>query len=297
MLTWIIPALIFSFIRASFTMINEWAKLPGTVMLVWRGFWPFIIMTPVMWFIDMPQNPLFYLYVACNAVFAAVTDARNFESASRFGGGVTLRLQPVSLVLVFLGWLAISPEQRALVLSHPYHMMGIIVCLALGAYALSHLRHCTVSKQAFIYLLPIICMSPLVDIFNKLSMDSVGTWHAVVTYIWFQSGFMAVLAILFLGFKQKKNLESVTRISKHHLVFGMLVAFILILGGLTKGTAMMLTSNPAYVTAIAMIAPIWATLFYKAIGKKEEANVTMGLAFVVCVAAMLLIAGLIPHSQ
>ncbi len=297
MFSWVALALIFSFIRTGFTMLNEWAKFPGTVMLVWRGFWPFVFMTPVMWLIEMPSDPMFYLFIAVNAIFAAITDARNFESSARFGGGVTLRLQPVSLVLVFLAWVAVSAEQRALVMSHPYHMLGILGCLALGAVALSHLRHCHVSKRAFIYLLPTVAVAPWIDVFNKLAMDAVGTWHAVVTYIWFQSGLMTVMGITFLAMKQKSHLKAVSQVSKAHLAFGCAMGAILVCAGLSKNSAMMLTPNPAYVAAIAMVSPLWATLLYKAIGKKEEANVVMGLLFVFFVMLMLLIAGLIPQAE
>ncbi len=297
MINWIALALIFSFIRTGFTMLNEWAKLPGTVMLVWRGFWPFVFMTPVMWLIEMPDQPLFYLFVAINAVFAGITDAYNFESSARYGGGVTLRLQPISLVVVFLMWLLISTEQRSLVMSHPYHMAGILGCLALGAYALSHLRHCEISRSAFLFLIPVIVASPFVDIFNKLSMDTVGTWHAVVTYIWCQSGLMTVMGIAFLAMKQKAHLKAVSQVSQQHLAFGCAMGAILVCAGLSKNSSMMLTPNPAYVAAIAMVSPLWATLLYKVLGKKEEANVVMGLLFVFFVTLMLLIAGLIPQAE
>lgn len=295
MLGWVGLACIFSVVRAAFTMINEWAKLPGSVMLVWRGFWPFVFMTPAVWAIDMPTNPKFYMFVFCNAMFAAVMDARNFESASRFGGGVTLRIQPISLIFVFLIWLVISAEERSAMLSHPYHLAGILGCLSLGAWALSRLRHCTLSKQALIYLLPVLCVAPFVDIFNKLSMDSVGSFEAVLTYIWFQSGLMAVWGILYLKWKQKSFAYAVGHIDRKQVYAGLAIGAILIGGGMTKNSAMMLSPNPAYITAIAMLAPVWATLLYKVLGKKEEANVAMGLLFVGCVIMMLFIASFI-HS-
>lgn len=76
---------------------------------------------------------------------------------------------------------------------------------------------------------------------------------------------------------------------KKTMILGSAIGVVMVALTLSKNMAMTYTTNPAYVTAVIFLAPIWITLYYKATGQEEEADVRSGLMFLLSAILLVLL--------
>jgi len=193
---------------------------------------------------------------------------------------------PYSLWGVFFVWMALSASYRESFFADPVMAAGIVIALLLAAVGSSFIRKCTLSKDAFIFFFPVLLCSIAVDILNKTAMDSSSVLGGIIMYAWLQGVIISVVCLLKQCAVHKKPISSL--FEKRVLYAGGLIGLGFILANIFKNTAMTFTVNPAYVTAIVLISPIWTSLFYRLKGAKEQANEWAGL-LVVASSIMLVI--------
>lgn len=274
---------------AGMTLVNEWAKQPGAALLVWRGLIPPLLLAPCVTLIGWPENPLFYLYIALGAGFAALFDGLNFAVAARYGAGVATRLMPVSVWLILLGWAVIVPASLLPFLSEPVRGAAALLALAALVWGASRLRKSAIDRAAITLFWPALPAAAIVQILNKLAMDLEPSLDAALAYAAFQSGLMALFGFGFL--LRHGGAGAVRRLFSGKLLFASaLVAGFLIAHLLAKNLAFIRVDNPTWVTAILLSAPLFVLGVYRLIGRREAADWRSGLIVVAATAILILAA-------
>jgi hypothetical protein len=295
---WWVFALVGSLFGALSILVNEHYKQPGIQLLFWRGLIPTLCLTPVVlnWtplLILWPETPVFYLAVGLNAVVFAISDTRKFDAAARYGAGVVTRLLPLEVVASFLLWSVLSPwlspHNMALerYMANPYLAAGIFALLVAITLCTMYLkRRDPISAEAMIMLMPVVGLMAIGNMLNKTAMDHSALVGGIFLYIWLQSLLISVqAAAVSLG----RGATLADLVNRRLLEAGVIVGLVIIGVNITKNTAMSLLENPAYYSAINKLSPLWVVGLYILVGRREQANVHIGLLMVVLIIGLVLL--------
>jgi hypothetical protein len=248
-------------------------------------------MLPIAFIYPWPTNPVFYYAVAATVPIVTFTDSIQFQANRKFRAGVVSRLLPISIFIIFVGWLLLEPSQIYDYIDNPTIGTVIIISLCAIVFFASRLRHCEVSKTAFLYILPVILFNGVVTMLNKISMDHAALHQGVLFYILLQGSGTAALALGRDMFK-KRSLKKLFH--KKLIVAGIFIGCFIMMGTAFKGYGLRAVDNPAYFAAVGMLSPFWIICIYKIIGKKEQnIDVRSGVFLVLSVIALVLLKGML----
>jgi len=160
---WWMAALICSLATATVFLIGQYSKIEGNLTIFWRGVIPFLFVSPLLFFVELPTSPYFYLVTILTAFIASYIDVRNMNGAVKFGAGVKLRIRPYALWIVFFLWFVISASYRESFLSHPVEAIGITIGLLIVVIATSYMSRSEVSRRAFMFFLPALLGAAALD--------------------------------------------------------------------------------------------------------------------------------------
>jgi len=281
---WVGFSVVAAAFSAVFYLVNQYAKQPGDVLVVGMRILIVALMTPFVWHMEFPGEPLFYGVVLATAVLGAGADVRTMNVAAKYGAGVPARLMPASVFISFFLWLAFDPALIARYVDHPINTAGILTALAASAWFASHLKKCALSRNAFVEMIPALIGYTLTTVLNKYAMGLAPVTEAVFGYMYIQS--MAAVVLVGGYALSKKSFRGSFRLTKPVLAASLLMALAWIFHMIFKNYAMAYTENPSYQGAINLLAPVFISLFYLAVKHKEEADVKSGLGIVAC--AMIL---------
>lgn len=251
---------------------------------------PLLLLSPCLFFIELPNAPLFYIATIATSFIVTYSDTKNFEASVTFGAGVVTRMKPFAIWLIFLIWLMISAESRTEVFARPAQALAIIGTLFIGALSAFYMSRCAVSRAATKFYVPIILCAACVDILNKTAMDASPFIGGIVTYSWIQA---AIISALSLSLSHKSGAKPFAGLFTRQAAWtGIIIGGLFILANFGKNAAMSLTPNPSYVSALIFANPIWVSLYYKLVKHKEVSNIWAGYGLVA--SAILLV--YITHS-
>lgn len=270
-------------------LISQHYKQSGTSVAMVRSMLVALFLLPVLPFIEVPTSTVFFLAAFTAAVLAFIGDSIVMNSNHKFGAGPTSRLLPTTPLVGFVIWAFINPDFFNQFVEKP--LIGTAVVLSLIACALSvgALRKCEVSKQAFIYLIPVIFCWGINDVMNKLAQDNSGLWSGVIWYTFLLScGSIIIGVALNLKKKQLKSAITNTLVLKAGLFVG--ISYTIAMMG--RNLSMVYTPNPAYTSAIAGSVPLFIFVMHKIMKVDDNANIKAGLAFAISVAIMIFFANM-----
>lgn len=253
---WWLIALVCSLITAGYVYINQIFKMPGLLIMVYRGFMVGFLTLPFVLLNEPIHNWQFYAFCSAQGLAIAFNDYRLFRAIKVFGAEVSASIQPLAISVMFVFWLVITPAQFFGLLDHPYYFMAIVACLSGIIFAVIKLRNAKSSAKAFIYLLPVLIGLAIGDILNKKSMQY-GAENLVSAIIYYSciTGFVCGFANLFVYLKRRQNLHNLFLLP--NLKHGLIVALLVIILMVFKNLSMYLTPNPAYASAIILLYPLW----------------------------------------
>jgi hypothetical protein len=134
---WAIPALIYSPLVACVILANQEFQISGRLMAIWRHFGVAVLVTPAVFFITWPKEPIFYFAVISTCGFVAHSDRKLYEATAKYGAGIISRILPLGIWVSFVLWAVISPEWRSNFMAYPvFRKLVIFSCLFVCAFAL-----------------------------------------------------------------------------------------------------------------------------------------------------------------
>lgn len=292
---WWLIALICSFITAGYVYINQVYRMPGLLIMLYRGFFVGILTLPLVLSYEPIHNWQFYAFCTAQGLAIAFNDYRLFRAIKVFGAEVSASIQPLAISVMFVFWLIITPQQLFALLGHPFYFVAIIACLGGIIFSVIKLRNAKASGRAFIYLFPVLIVLAIGDILNKKSMQY-GAENLVSAIIYYSciTGFVCGFANLFVYIKRKQSFKPVFQ--KANIIHGLFVALIVIILMIFKNYSMYLTPNPAYVSAIILLYPLWImsanNLYYKINGKQTgyaKINIKLLLILLISIISLVII--------
>ncbi len=253
---WWAFALCASLISALSSYSNQIFKMNGLLLMVYRGFLVALITLPAVLMLPPIKEPLYYVFCTLQGMCIAFNDNRFFRAVKAFGAEVTSIIQPISISFIFVFWLFFKPSQFNEYCQAPLTSAGIIACLAGITFSIIKIRNSKSSSKAFLFLLPMLIILSFGDIFNKKSMyyGQENLTSAIVNYA-FITGIICGISNLFVYIKKRKKISAIFK--GKNIARGAILSIIIIISMAFKNLAMNYAKNPAYVSAIILLSPIW----------------------------------------
>lgn len=279
-MSWAFLSLIATICIAAVKLTNQYMQVNGLDLAVVNKAMLAVFSLPFVLIYGLPDTPLFYLFVFLTIPICLYMDAKVFDIAAKYGGGVLTRVEPLYVPLVFIVWLVLSPGLFVEYLQRPLLLFAIISSIAGCVVFSMKMKKCAVSHAALTEMLPILFMMAAVAILNKLAMDYSPLHRGVFAYIFLQSLMMSGAGYGWIVLKQKRTLRSLHMPILIKAAF--LVAFATLIHLIAKNYAFSLVADPTFPSIIMLTAPFFVLLFYKLTGHKEKASIWPGLGIVVC---------------
>ena len=144
---WAVFGLITAIFSAAMMLMQEHYKVNGYALAFWIKVACVLVSLPFVFLNGVPDNPLFYFYLALSAVLYAISDVYFFSAIPKSSAGSVSRLVPSAGVIGFLLWFIIDPDLFFTYMESPLVSGLIFVTLCLFAFFAFKLKKCTVTMQ------------------------------------------------------------------------------------------------------------------------------------------------------
>lgn len=256
---WWLLAFFLSILTASYVYINQFIKVSGSQLMIYRGLGTACILLPFAFFVPLLNNPAFYILCIVQGCVISYGDNRILNSAKIFGAEITSLIHPLSIAIIFLLWLFLHPHEFAEMVHLPLHFTLIMSCLLGISAAIIMICHSKISRKALSFLFLGMFCEVFIDVSNKetthLGADNI---YAAIFYYTLITSFVAGSLNLFFYVRSGKKLPKI--IEKKNFSFMWFFMLYAIMHSMLKTYTMYLTPNPAYVAAIVHAYPVWIML-------------------------------------
>lgn len=281
---WILAALTSSLLAAQNVEMNRRARQESFRLNMWRMmlaaiFWLPLALLQQQW----PTNPLFYIVAATTGVAMIVGFTIQNDLAQKHNGRVAIIHMPLKAMLVFVLWMVISSGARDHLLENPVHVLGVVIALAIMVAALYTFRRHDVSWGTLKAVLPIVFLYGAGDILVRLTLDPTVLHEQLVIFLFVLSATGASVSALLLPWRPQPTLPLVT---PSLVRAGGWAAFGSAMNQVCFFIALVNSPNPAYVSMIALLAPVWLLVYHRMANMRDDASPVAGT--IVVLAAILL---------
>jgi hypothetical protein len=254
---WPLLALLFSFCGALIIGFNQWAKLDGTRLVVWRwaGVAPLAALAAI--WLPLPTNLQFYGVAAAMGVGLAYADSLLFNASRTHGARLAALYVPLKMLLAFGLWAFLNPLSLLPIWLEPWRLPLLLGGFALCGGALAMLRSNDTSWVALGAILPVAILFALGDVVAKAALPPPsGSLPAMagsaVAFLFTTSTVGALGGILLQGWRTPGHAELIKSALFGVLLFASLTLLLITLA---------LAPNPGYVAAITMLSAFWLALY------------------------------------
>lgn len=291
---WWLWALLSGVITSTTIYANQICKMPSSLMMIYRGSLMFLFLTAFAFFFEMPKSPWFWGLGIIQGLIISYSDKKTFLCSRIFGGEITASIKPFAIAFIFIFWFLVKPQQLLDMLDDLPRFFTVMVCMAGIVLSLLMMRKMSASKEAFKLLLPALFCSVIIDINNKQITTigaNVGLLNSIFWYCWITALFSGIPNTIKFVKKRDWKLIFVPK----YIFSGSLLMLCFVLGNLLKNTAMFYTSNPAYVTALLSLYPVWIIVwnkFYytrKGVEKFSDCNIKAVVILLLSIISLILV--------
>lgn len=269
------------------TLTNErFGDVRPELLLFWRGFIPFLCLSPFVFTLDWPTSYWFYVFTIATAFISVYTDKVKFAAPSKFGAAVYSRLAPAAIWITFFGWFILSERYRSEALSDWSQVLLTFAAIAVSYFSTLRLRkQCHISWAAFKFVLPAVVLSGCVAILNKFAMEASGFWSGIILYAWIQSIIIPLLAVS----KEIARGGTFTSYIEPQLMrVGFMIGGLFVALNITKNIAITGAANPAYVVLIGLSQPVWIMLWNILKGREDKSDKVAGFGLLLGIILLII---------
>lgn len=289
---WVYAILLAVLLTSFSALLNQYFKVQGTVLVFWSRICVVIILTPFMFFVDWPENPVYYAVVISTALFGAIGDSNYFNATAKWGAGAVSRMSPMLIFTTFIAWFFFEPELIGKYMSEPLKSSGIIAAMFGCLFFSMRLKKCEISRAAMWGILPCIVCYTITGVFNKYAMSKGAHDGVVFCYLYLQSLFVIPIVGSYIYAKSQKEAEKLNvnfLFNKSVFKVGFFASLFWIASMTFRNTGMLTIPNPAYSSALGQLSPVFISVVYYLLKHKEEGDVKSGFGIVLSALAMALI--------
>ena len=256
--SWAVQAIIGGFLLGLYFRLNQNIRLNGIIFMTFRGFILVAATLPFIPFFTPVPHWQFYVFCILNGAGIAFIDYFSFKAIRFWGAEVVTAMQPLNVGITFVLWLAIKPRLIVFYIQQPIKFGLIVLCLAGVSFALIKYNQIKVSRKALKYMIPVLIAGSVNEVVNKwtLGYGSDNLQSAVFYYILLTALTIGIINLVRYWHKGEslKNLVLWKNL-KNSWIFIILIAAMVF-----RNTALFMTVNPAYVSAIVNLYVLWIML-------------------------------------
>ena len=257
---WFIFAFINSWICAIYYICNQNSNLYPKQFIIYRGFIAAFAATPFMLFFHHLFPLMFYVIILFQGLIISYMDRKYFEAFHNFGAENVNAILPLTVVITFFAWLLIDPALFLAYLKTPIRSIMIILTILVIVISIIKYRGQALGFKCFKYVFPLLLLSSLIDMSNKLIMNYaddilyVAALHRVALTGWI---------IGFLNLFSNRKEENILQVfHPKNLIQGSFILW-LVISMVILNLAMYYTPNPAYCSAVFYLSVVWIILINK----------------------------------
>lgn len=256
---WVLFAVVVSIFNAIYYICSQNIRLQPSVFMIYRGIVVALMALPFLFFYDVITAWQFYGIAILQGTITAYNDFRTLKAQKKYGAETVSSITPMSVGLVFTIWCFLEPIIVLKYMESPIKSLMILVAMFGIVFALTQYRKVKVTKEAFVYLLPVMFLSSVISIFNKTIMDYASTslyglcfWRVFVSSLTVGGIHIIVYAARKRPFQVLFEWNNLKR--TWFFVF-MPISMI------CKNMAMFGAENPSYVGSIVQTTLLWIMFF------------------------------------
>lgn len=282
---WGIFALIAGLTYCVQSEINKHYKVNGFTLNTFRALFAALLMVPVIPFMEWPALPEYYLVVILKAAISVVCMMAQYNLAAQKNGRVACLHQPIAIILTFIFWLMLEEEQRLFLLQNPMNAMGIGVAFLIFMFSIQVIRKNDVGWSALLSVIPIAVLYSVIVVVSKIALEHGTSLLSIsLNFVFLCNVFMFIISLPVYCSQNKTRF-----IPPNIIASAGGVAFFHTISWVFACIAIILTPNPAYVSVITGLAPIWFMIYYKMRHIEDDASPWAGL-FMALSAIIILVA-------
>ena len=258
---WFLFAFLNSWIGAFYYLCNQNSRLTTDVFIIYRGFIAALIATPLMLFYHYTFPWEFYLVVLFQGFVISYMDRKYFEAFHKFGAENVNSIQPLTVIITFILWLLIEPQIVLTYLSMPYRATVIILSIMVIVFSVIKYRHHATGLNCFKYVFPLLLLSSLTDMSNKIIMNYADS-HLIIASIHRVALTGWIIGFVNLFNNRKKAGVNLSIFRPENLYKGSFI-LLLVLSMVVLNLSMYYAPHPAYCVAVLYLSVVWIVLINK----------------------------------
>lgn len=283
---WLVLALASSLLTAQNVESNRRARQEGFRLNFWRMSMAALFWWPLSMLEKWPSDWTFYGAAMFGGVAMIIGFTIQNELANKHNGRVAILHGPLKAVLVFILWAAIDPVARGHVFEKPLVTLGVVGCLATMVMALAQFRHNDVSWNSFRAVLPIVVVYGMGDMLARFAITPDELHERLVVFLFVVALTSSTVSLLIWPWRPKPELPMFTqKLMKD--------AFRAAMGSTANQVcffmALVLGPSPAYVSMVALLAPVWLLVYHRWAGIKDDANPVAGTLLVFAAVVLMVL--------
>lgn len=290
---WWILAVALSLLTASYVWINQFLKIKGSVLMVYRGLGAALVLLPFCMYFPPIHNIGFYVLCVTQGLVLSLGENRILNAAKTFGGEVTSLIHPISIAVIFIVWIMLHPSQLHELAAQPLKTSAIIFCLAGVAASLLLIGKARAGRKALCFLLAALSCETFIDITSK-ETTHLGAENVISAVFYYALITSFVAGSCNLLCQQKRHFKEI--FVRKNLKYAWFFILFAVIHSALKTYTMYLSPNPAYVAAVVHAYPVWIMLGNNYLSGRERGkhyvrikpwNLALLLVSIVCLILMV----------
>lgn len=281
---WVIAALANSLLSANNAEINRRYQQEGFRLNMWRTLFAALWWAPLAVLQDWPNDPAFYGAAVFGGISIIVGNVITNNLAAQHNGRVAIIHMPLKAIMVFIVWAILDDHARQHILDNPLVTLAVFLCLGTMVLSMDFMRRNDASWHALIQVLPIVVLYSIGDVLTRITMPADVLSDRIVVYLFIVTAVSAGVSGLLLPWRPRPNLplytpklmraagEAAISSTINHIVFLIALSH---------------APNPAYVSMVGLLAPVWLLVYHRLKGVPDNANPWAGTVLVLAAIIMV----------
>lgn len=258
---WVFFALLTSLINAVYYIFNQDSRLKPSLFMVYRGYYLALAATPLALCFWHTFPWQFYMIALMQGLLISYSDFKYFQAFQKFGAENVTSINPLTVIIMFFIWFIFAPEMILSYLSTPLRTFLIMASILIIVISVMKYRAQPIGLKCFRFMAPILLISSLINISNKIIMQY-ADFHLLTATITRVALTGLVIGTINLFYGLKHNLQTKDIIAIKNLKRGLFI-LLLALSMICLNFSMHYTEHPAYTSAIIYLSVVWIILINK----------------------------------
>jgi len=284
---WAIFGIFSAVMTAAMMLLQERLKVEPFALSIWCKIVCVVVLLPLVFIYGLPQDPMFYAYIAPTAVIFCIGDVIFFRRLPQIGAGVVSRLMPLTVIANFFLWFAVDPSLLQTHIAHPWVSLMIVLAIFAAVFFAMRLRKCTVTMQAVRLLWFMLVSNMVGPLLTKAATGYAPPLQAGIAYTFVQAAMMIAIWVIYLLVAKPLPLSSLLK--KQAWQPSLMIGGVMAVAVTVYVISVDYVDNPGYVSAVRLINTVLILAAHKMMGKKDDSDVVSGFGIVASAFAVIVL--------